>query len=330
MMRDQFTETERARSAMWSLDPSADRDTWVRYAMGIKAAGLEFNDFHDWSAGAGNYKDEAECRSVWSSIKEGGVTAASLFRAALACGWTDGTKPQTERPQSHQKERKEPEPSKPPLHDPLTLWNACKPVPASHEYINRKLGLPDGLRVYSGALTIAGQSCDGALVLPCYSLDGGLVSLQFIPAGEGKMKPFLPGCKLPSDACLIIGGTVRDDRPVYICEGIGQSWSAHQATTAPAVVCFGVGRMASVAIALRERHKAVKLVLVADGGKESQMASVASDIQGAWVEMPEGSASNYDLNDYHKEHGLKAVGILLEQAKEPAQRFKLLTPADLA
>lgn len=329
MMRDQFTETERARSALWSLDPGADRDTWVRHLMGAKAAGLDFDEAHNWSAGASNYKNEAECRSVWNSIKDGGVTAASLFRAALAGGWTDGTAPRTERQQSPQAERKEPEPSKRPLHDPVTLWSDCKPAAALHEYIARKLGLPHGLRVYHGPLTIAGQSCDGALVLPCYSLDCALVSLQFIPPGEGAKKVFLPSCKLPPDGCLIVGGPVRDDRPVYICEGIGQAWSAHQGTTAPAVCCFGVGRMAQVAKALRERHKATALVLVADAGKESQMAAIARDIRGAWVEMPEGSASNYDLNDYHKANGLEAVRILLEQTKEQQQRFKLLTPADL-
>lgn len=329
MMRDAFHEIERARSALWSLDPGADRETWVRHAMAAKAAGLGFDDFHNWSEGAGNYQSEAECRSVWKSIKDGGVTAASLFRAAMANGWTDDAKPRTERPQSPQKEPEPTKPSKPPLYDPATLWSACKPVAASHEYIARKLGVPDGLRIYSGLLTIAGQSCDGALVLPCFSLAGALVSLQFIPIGANAKKVFLPGCKLPPDACLIIGGPIVEGCPVYICEGIGQAWSAMHATGAPAVVCFGAARMASVAKALREHHKGALPVLVADGGKEHQMAAIARDISGAWVQMPEGSASNYDLNDYHQEHGPDAVRALLEQSKAPARRFNLLSDDDL-
>ena len=88
--------------------------------------------------------------------------------------------------------------------------------------------------------------------------------------------------------------------------------------------------MVGVAKALRDRYKAARLVLVADAGKEAQMSAIARDIHGAWVEMPEGSASNYDLNDYHKEYGLKAVATLLGQAKEQPQRFRLLNPADLA
>ena len=326
MMRNQFTELERARSALWSLDPGSDRDTWVRYAMSAKAAGIDFEEFHNWSAGAGNYKSEAECKSVWNSIKDGSVTAASLFRAALANSWTDGTEARPERPQSHQKERQQAEATKAPLHDPATLWDAYKPATADNEYIARKLGLPDGLRVYKGPLKIAGQACDGALVLPCFTLSGELASLQFVTGGG---KPFLPGVKLPADGCLIVGGPIAD-KPVYLVEGIGQAWSAHQATGCPSVVAFGWGRVAKVAEALRAKHPRARLVIVPDGGKEQQAEAIARKVSGSWVEMPEGCANNYDLNDLHKAHGLKAVAALLEQAKEPPQRFRLLTPADLA
>ena len=48
-------------------------------------------------------------------------------------------------------------------------------------------------------------------------------------------------------------------------------------------------------------------MLVADAGKESQCAAIAKDVHGAWAEMPEGSPSNFDLNDWHQEKGLAAV-----------------------
>lgn len=326
MIRDQFSEHERARDALWSLDPGCDRDSWVRIGMGAKAAGLDFDDFHNWSADAGNYKNESECRSVWNSIRDGGVTAASLFHAALANGWTDDVTVRTERPQLHHKERKQEQSSKPPLHDPATLWSPCKPATGAHEYIDRKKGLPDGLRVYSGSLIIAGQTCDGALVLPCFTLSGELASLQFV---TNNGKPFLPGVKLPADGCLIVGGPIAD-KPVYLVEGIGQAWSAHQATTCPAVVCFGWGRVAKVAEALRAKFPNARLVVVPDSGKEQQAEVIARHVRGSWVEMPDGSPRNYDLNDHHLAQGLKVVGTLLEQAKEPAQRFRLLTPVELA
>ena len=159
MMRDAFIETERARSALMYLDPGTDRDTWVKTGMAAKAAGLDFDAFHDWSAGAGNYKNEAECRSVWQSIKNGGIGPASLFGAARAAGWTDGEEAPANRPQSHQEKRKPPEASKPPSHDPRIIWDACKPAMVEQEYIERKRGLSDGLRTYDGPLKIAGHAC---------------------------------------------------------------------------------------------------------------------------------------------------------------------------
>jgi hypothetical protein len=337
MNRDPIAEIERARSALMFLDAGTDRDTWVKTAMGAKAAGLDFEDFHNWSATAGNYRNEAECRSVWQSIKEGGIGAGSLFHHARAAGWPDSDEPPARRPQSHQDKRPQPEARKPPPHDPRALWAACTPATADQEYIERKRGLPDGLRVYRGPMTIKRQVCDGALVLPVFTPAGDLVNLQLvilnakIPEG-GTDKLFLPGIKVSAtpDANLIVGGPVGEGRPIYIVEGIGQAWSAHQATRAPAVCCFGVGRMAGVAKALREHYPAARLVVVADAGKENQAEAIAKSVSGGWVGMPAGSPPNFDLNDLHQAKGLDAARELLERVKEIPQRFQLLTAAELA
>ncbi len=328
MMRDYFTdEIDRARDALYSLDPGCPRDEWVKHGMAAKAAGLDFDDFHQWSAGGGNFQGEAECRSVWRSIKtEGGVSAASLFRAARDAGWKDGTETRAKPLQSRQIEPRQAEPSKPPPIDPASLWNDCKPATAAHEYIARKLGLPDGLRVYSGSLIMAGHTCDGALVLPSFTLMGELASLQFV---TDTGKPNLRGVSKPADACLIIGD-IREGRPVYLVEGIGQAWSAHQATSCAAVVCFGWARVAGVAKALRAKYPAARLVIVPDAGMEDKAAEIARKVRGAFCEMPEGSPRNFDLNDLHQGESLQAVASLLEQAKEPPQRFRVLTPADIS
>lgn len=44
----------RALSALHAIDPGCRREQWVRTAMAAKAAGLEFDDFHQWSAPAHN------------------------------------------------------------------------------------------------------------------------------------------------------------------------------------------------------------------------------------------------------------------------------------
>lgn len=48
-------EIERAASALMHLDSGCQREIWVKAGMAAKAAGLGFDDFHSWSASAGNY-----------------------------------------------------------------------------------------------------------------------------------------------------------------------------------------------------------------------------------------------------------------------------------
>ena len=139
MMRDAFAEPERARSALWHLDAGTDRETWVKTGMAAKAAGLDFDTWHEWSATAGNYRNEADCRSVWQSLKPGGIGAASLFHAALAAGWIDDGEAPAKRTQSHQDKPRQHETVKPPLHNPNALWDACVPATADHPYIIKNL-----------------------------------------------------------------------------------------------------------------------------------------------------------------------------------------------
>lgn len=316
----------RALSALQAIDPGTDRESWVRAGMAAKAASLTLDDFTTWSERAANCAGPADCATVWKSIRpDGGIGAGTLFAMARAAGWHEEPH-RKEHPGKalgrHQAERKPP-------HDALALWNACEAATPAHDYIARKLGTHEGTRVYRGPLNIAGQACNGALVVPAWGIDGVLVSLQFIPPGEGK-KVFLPGVQLRGAACFRLGGDIRPGLPCYITEGIGQAWSAHQASHAPAVVAFGAGRMAAVAEALHAQHPAARLVLVADAGKEDQAAAIARKVGGAWVAMPAGSPQNFDLNDMHQRDGLAAVAALLEQAKQPPQRFRLLTASDLA
>lgn len=91
-----MNERDRAASALHHLDAVCPREDWVKAGMGAKAAGLDFEDFHNWSATAGNYASESECRTVWKSFDEsGGVTPATLFGMAFAQGWQDPSKART-------------------------------------------------------------------------------------------------------------------------------------------------------------------------------------------------------------------------------------------
>lgn len=329
MVRNPIHELARAESALWSLDPGCPREEWVKVSAAAKASGIDFDAWHGWCAGAGNYKSEADCRSVWQSIKtDGGIGPASLFYAAKAAGWRDDETADVFRVEMPAKAAQAPAaaPKQPPQGiDPAALWSACKPATAEHPYIVKKGGNPAGLATYTGPLTIAGKSCDGALVLPALTLDGELASLQFVTEG-GKL--FLPGRKLPPDACLTIG-EIEPGCPAYLVEGIGQAWSASKATGCAAVVAFGWGRVAQIAQAIKARHPAARLVIVPDGGKEQQAAHIARALDCQFVELPPGSPRNFDLNDLEQARGVEAVRRLLESPKTAPQRFQLLTPAEL-
>ena len=79
-------DTAKAIDALHAIPPDIDRDSWVKVAMGAHAAGVDFDTFDTWSAGAGNY-DAAAARDVWRSIKPGkGVGAGTLFRMAAENG----------------------------------------------------------------------------------------------------------------------------------------------------------------------------------------------------------------------------------------------------
>ncbi|HJV75181.1 MAG TPA: AAA family ATPase [Noviherbaspirillum sp.] len=330
-------EQERAASALLHLDPSCPREEWVKAGMAAKAAGLSFDDFHNWSASAGNYAGERDCLTVWKSFNESGpVTANSLYAMAFAQGWQDPAK----RLKASNGGRSSVAPTAP-RKAPVTpikqaesaktteVWGRCEPAPADHPYIARKGGLSAGLRIYpheAPPLVIRGQNVAGFLVVPCHELEGSLQTLQFIPGKGDKLN--LPGASF-GNGCFVVGEIV--DR-VYIAEGIGQAWACHAATGAAAAVCFGAGRMEKVTAAIRANHPAARLVLVPDRGKEPQAAEIARAINGEWCELPAEMPQNADVNDYALKFGADALASLLACTKEPPKpepRFKLLGSAEL-
>lgn len=325
-----MTDRERAADALQYLDAGCARDEWVRAGMAAKSAGLDFDDFHNWSASAGNYKNENECRAVWKSFKEsGGVTPATLFGMARAQGWNDDTRTSESRPSRHipdieqtvQTLTKQATSAK-----AFDVWERCIPATLAEAYINRKHGKPDGLRLYPASappLVIRGQNVAGYLVVPCWSGDN-LQTLQFIPPGKGD-KLNMAGASF-NDGFFTVGQVT--DR-TYIVEGIGQAWAVNQATGCAAVVCFGAGRMAIVANTLRTLHPSARLVVVPDKGKEEQAAKIAAAVTGGWVAMPDDKPGNYDANDYMQDTSPAALLALLERVKAPEMRYKLLSGADL-
>ncbi len=323
------TDTERARAALQSIPPDLPRDEWVKVAMGAHAAGVDFDTFDAWSAGAGNY-DAAAARDVWRSIKPGkGIGPGTLYRVGAEHGRRMGEGKPQQRQQQAPRKAAEP-PRKPaPGMSPAEVWNRCEAATAAHPYIVAKAaaGVPlDGLRVVPAGdpLRIQGESMAGALVVPVIRINGSISSLQFIALPDvaarlkargkpGKLN--LPGATLEGFHTvgeLVAGGAV------YVCEGIATAWAVWQATGQPAVACCGWGRVGAVAADLRQRDAAARLVLLPDTGKEESAAEIAQTVGAAVAYMPEGEAQNFDANDLAQREGHDVLAVLLEDAREPA------------
>ena len=325
------SEYERAASALQAIDPGCDRESWVKVGMAAKAAGLEFEDFNTWSASAGNYAGESDCRTVWKSFGESGrVTPASLFGMAFAQGWKDPAKRagRGSAPTIHTQSKAAPAPAiQAESGKAANVWELCDPAMPDHAYITRKGGTPDGLRIYPAsapALVIQGNNVAGWLVVPCWA-GGKLQTLQFVPSEGPKLN--LPGASF-NDGFFTVGEITAGGR-VFIVEGMGQAWACRAVTGAAAVVCFGAGRMATVAASLRAKDASARLVLVPDRAKENQAAAIAASINCEWCELPTDKPANYDANDYVMEFGADALDDLLSRTRTPPMRFKLLSGADL-
>ena len=324
-------DLDRARNALHAIPPDLPREEWVRVGMGAHAAGLAFDDFNNWSAGADTYK-ERDARDTWRSFKPGrGVGEGTLFKLADEHGHKQGKANRPRQTRSDKVSTRPAEPAKAPRPGmgAADVWKRCKPATAEHCYIVAKHGTPHGLRVVADGdpMHIAGQSVAGWLVVPVVPLAGGEpVSLQFIPPPGAGKKLNLPGSSV---AGVFFVGDMLPGGAVYVCEGIGQAWACWKATGCAAVVCFGWGRVRAVAAELRQRDASARLVLVPDVGKEQEAEAIAREVAGSFIELPEGWEQNSDVNDYAQHEGVEALEALISSPLAPEQRFKLLGSADL-
>jgi putative DNA primase/helicase len=325
---------KQARDALNYLNPDVPRKDWIQGGMAMKAAGLSFDDFHEWSKNASNYKNKQDCLSVWDSFKsDGGITQASLFHMARQNGWSP-----KQPDQKFNKDNKihEARNSAPSNRDTGTgtsapnIWGKCQPALPTHEYILRKQGDHEGVRHYpetESPLLINGIDVRGCLVIPCLE-DKKIQTLQFIPSKEDGSKLNLSGASF-NDGYFVVGKINETTKFIYLVEGIGQAWAINKARQAPAVVCFGAGRIKRIARILAKKHINARLIIAPDRGQEDEAIKIATELSCLWVELPQDMKNNEDVNDYALMHGYEKLAHLLTQTKTPELRYKLHSGADL-
>lgn len=326
---------DRARSALWAINCPSDRDSWWPILAAAKAAGLDQDLVRQWSENGPGY-NRSDFDSTWKSLKpQGGITEGTLYKLALDHGWDD-PQPQPRSGIARTAPRTAPVsrpaveiPSKRQGLDVGAYLARCAQATADDEYITRKGGAPDGLKI-AAPLTFANTNVAGYLVAPGYTLDGQLQTCQFIPGPAGLQKLSAPGHAI-GGAVFVVG--TPDGRPsaavfeggiVHLVEGIATGWTIFQITGKPAFVTFGKGNLHAVAKALRKRHPSLRIIIAPDVGGEHQAAEIVRDIGGpaGWVEIPEGWPKNTDLNDIAAtedgDHLVREVLAKVKEAPEPA------------
>ncbi len=332
------SEIERAREALYAIPCPGDYPTWNRHGISAIAAGLSIDDLDAWSSTGPNDRGRRDVEQNFKGVTPaGGITAGTLFKAAAVHGYRRRTEPPhakaTARPTVPIKK------PRPGMSAP-EVWERCPEATFAHPYIQAKAGNPIGLCVVpdSDPLKVNGERVSGWLAVPVTSLAGALLSLQFIAPPDvaarlkAKGKPGklnLPGGDMTG---VFIVGKLEPGGTVYFAESIGNGWAIQKANGGATLVCFGWGNVRARAVELRERDPAAVLVIVPDVGKEAEAESVAREVKGRIVNMPEGWPQNSDVCDLALRDGFEALEELLLTAKEPPEpepRYKLLGATDL-
>jgi putative DNA primase/helicase len=164
-----------------------------------------------------------------------------------------------------------------------STWPTFTPASPDHPYLKRK-----GINAHGARVT-----GDGRLVVPLFSEDGELSSLQYIDHDGNKL--YHTGGVTGSRFFMI--GELK--QTLYIAEGFATAATIHEATNEAVVVAFSANNLPSVAGIMRTKYGATQdIVVVADhdvSGVGLNKATEASAKHGVRVVMPPMLG---DANDY--------------------------------
>ena len=160
----------------------------------------------------------------------------------------------------------------------------------------------------------------GALLVPMRDTAGTLHSLQTITADGDKR--FLSGGRVKG--CYHAIGKPKGGR-LIVCEGYATGASAHEATGEAVAVAFNSGNLEAVALALRAKYPALKIVVAADDDHQTEgnpgitKATAAAQAVDGVVAVPDFGAHRpdraTDFNDLAQTAGLDAVRLCIDAAQ---------------
>lgn len=179
-----------------------------------------------------------------------------------------------------------------------------------HAYLATKGAQAHGLRV----------DATGALIVPMRDTAGTLHSLQSI---------FPDGCKRYMHGGRVKGCYHAIGKPageLIVSEGYATGASIHECTGYAVAVAFNAGNLEAVAVALRGKYPALKIIIAADddhqteGNPGTTKARAAAQAVGGLLALPVFPAGRpdkaTDFNDLHQLAGPDAVRRCIEAAQK--------------
>lgn len=162
------------------------------------------------------------------------------------------------------------------------IWADAGVASPDHPYLKKKGIAPHGARITG----------DGRLIMPLYTAEGALSSIQYIDGTGGKL--YHAGAA--TGGCWWLIGAIDDAGPVYIAEGFATAATIHEVTGRPCAVAYSASNLVPVTGDIRKLARDV--VIVADhdaSGVGARYAEQASAKHGGRVVMPPLPG---DANDY--------------------------------
>jgi len=185
-------------------------------------------------------------------------------------------------------------------------WGFGKPA-KSHRYLDGKQVKSHGLRI----LDLPESNHHGRLMVPAYSSEGELQTLQYI---DGQ------GAKLFEKDGKKVGAyfPIKGDRTAVVCEGYATGASIHEATGHSVAVAFDAGNLKPVAEVIREKSPQAEIIIAADndafkpeagntGIAKAEAAAVAVSARVAIPQFEDTSTKPTDFNDLSNLEGPDAV-----------------------
>lgn len=264
-------------------------DTIEQFRQAITVAGLtpptEIIDdgaIHRYSTN-GKPRDE----SGWYVLHSDGIAAGVFgdWRIGLTSIWcskSDNTMTEAERQanrervQTMQRQREAvlTQRQQQAAQDATKRWTAGNPC-TQHPYLTRKGIKPNGVK-------IEGDN----LLIPMRDSAGAVWSLQTITPDGTKM--FMTGGRV-KDCFFAIG---KSNGVLILCEGFATGASIHECTGHAVAVAFNAGNLEAVAVALRSKYPALKIIIAADddhqtpGNPGMTKATAAAQAVGGAVAIP--------------------------------------------